>query len=122
MKKIEQDLTQHALKDLYFILKESQLLHFCSLSTKEKEILTLRLEEEKSYTVIGECYELSHERIKQIYKRSIYKLKKNIQLVLNDYQILTSAHGENKRLRMGNASLKLQLEKIQKQRRKTHSI
>ena len=71
------------IEELYSILFKEKIFLMFGISAREAEILKMRLVEFKTFKEISKHYNLTNERIRQIYKLSVGRFKYRIESALD---------------------------------------
>jgi hypothetical protein len=117
----EKIVTLKDVKDLYGILCQDNLIELFDLTDREVLILKLKWIEFKSFVQIGEHLNLSRERIRQLYCRSIARLKHSIGYSARLFKQQKEVVAENLKLKSDVEILIKRFEKLSLIEKETYS-
>jgi predicted DNA-binding protein YlxM (UPF0122 family) len=84
----------HHDKRFIKIIFQSGILPLCHISEREAEFFRLYLTEDLTLEEIGKRYDLTRERVRQIYTSSLRKLERNISVFFTIHQRLRNGLAE----------------------------
>jgi hypothetical protein len=95
------------IKDVKDVLKTTEeFLNYYSEFNRDVKIVKLIWNKDETFETLGEEYGLTRERIRQLYKRGMLRVKKYIRISFEEYKKMNDIKSENEKLKKENTYLR----------------
>jgi transposase-like protein len=99
-------------EELFIILADTTLINAISLSDREKQVLQMLWKDQMNFTAIAGVMRLRKEKIRQIHKEAMIKLKYGLYVVIEQNKKFEELNTSIKTLEQENFELKKRVKKL----------
>ena len=108
----QQNLTEKYIKDLYRVIGDPLVLKTFKMPESEIAILQMVWNEQMTFANIAPKFNVTYERIRQLYESAVERLKRNIILTSQQWKVFEETKAANEDLSRENRELKRQIDSL----------